>query len=214
MSEQTSDQQRLRIIFGKVGSQKYVGHLDLAKTWERILRRAELGLSYSLGFNARPKIQLATALPLGVTSECEILDIWLEHPIPIEGLAEKLVSVSPPGLPIHQVIEIPTRAPAVQTLLESSEYVITLPEDMDPEPVRRRVHEMMAQKRIMRTRRDRPYDFRPLLDAMEMDENGQIRAVLALSEGGTGRPDELIDELGLTNSGALVHRVKITLRKG
>src|SRR5438270_320738 len=131
MSDQPTSQQRLRIVFGKVGSQKYVGHLDLAKTWERILRRAALGLSYSQGFNARPKIQLATALPLGVTSECELLDIWLEHPIPIEGLAERLMAVSPPGLPIHKIIEIPLRAPALQTMLESSEYVITPGEGTD-----------------------------------------------------------------------------------
>ncbi len=49
-----SPEQRLRITFGKVGSQKYIGHLDLAKTWERILRRAEIALSYSQGFKARP----------------------------------------------------------------------------------------------------------------------------------------------------------------
>src|SRR4051794_17382356 len=59
------EKQRLRIIFGKLGSQKYIGHLDLAKTWERILRRAQISLAYSQGFNARPKMQLAAALPLG-----------------------------------------------------------------------------------------------------------------------------------------------------
>src|SRR5258708_16341321 len=87
-----SQPQRLRITFGKLGSQRYIGHLDLAKTWERILRRAEISLSYSQGFSAHPKIQLATALPLGITCECELMYVSLDHPIPLDALAYHLFS--------------------------------------------------------------------------------------------------------------------------
>src|SRR5260370_26719787 len=110
--------QRLRITFGKLGSQKYIGHLDLTKTWERILRRPEISLSYSQGFNAHPKIQLATALPLGITSECELTDVWLYHPITLEGLANHLMSVSPPGMPVYKVEEIPAKDPSLPSLLQ------------------------------------------------------------------------------------------------
>src|SRR5260370_18015763 len=112
--------QGLRITFGKLGSQKYIGHLDLAKTWERILRRAEISLSYSQGFNAHPKIQLATALPLGITSECELMDVWLDHPIPLNGLADHLMSVSPPGLPVYKIGEIPDKATSLPSLLQTA----------------------------------------------------------------------------------------------
>ncbi len=214
MSDQPQPQ-RLRITFGKQGSQKYVGHLDLAKTWERILRRGSLSLSYSQGFNARPKMQLATALPLGITSECEILDIWLEHPLPVEGLAERLMAVSPPGLPIYRIEEVPVKAPALQTLVESSVYLMTPRDPVDVADLRRRVSELLAQPELMRTRRDKPYNLRPLIYALSVNDEGQIRAELSLSaEGGTGRPDELIDALGLPENSMSVHRTEIRLRSG
>jgi radical SAM-linked protein len=213
MSDQPQPQ-RLRIVFGKLGSQKYVGHLDLARTWERILRRAQISLSYSQGFNARPKMQLATALPLGITSECEILDIWLERPLPIEGLAERLMAVSPPGLPIYRIEPVPLKSPALQALLERSVYLMTPREPVDVADLRRRVSDLMAQPEIRRTRHDKVYDLRPLIYALSVSDEGQIRAELALSAEGTGRPDELLDALGLSLGSMGVHRVEIRLRPG
>jgi radical SAM-linked protein len=60
--------QRLHITFGKFGALRYTGNLDVAKIWERVMRRADLPLVYSEGFNARPRMALASALPLGMTS--------------------------------------------------------------------------------------------------------------------------------------------------
>jgi radical SAM-linked protein len=68
MSDRPAPVQRLRITFAKQGALKFIGHLDLAKTWERILRRAQLALAYTQGFNAHPRLQLASPLPLGFTS--------------------------------------------------------------------------------------------------------------------------------------------------
>ncbi len=214
-----STKQRLRLVFGKLGSLKYVGHLDLAKTWERILRRAQISLSYSQGFNARPKIQLATALPLGITSDCEILDIWLDHPLPIEGLAEHLMSVSPPGLPIHQIEEVPLRSPALQTMLVSATYLMT-PQPIDesaggisPDALKLRVAELLTQSQLMRTRNEKSYDLRPLIISLSVNAEGQIHSELALSAHGTARPDELLDALGLKDISMSIHRIKIKLQE-
>ena len=99
MSENPT-KQRLRIVFGKFGALKYTSNLDVAKIWERVLRRADLPLLYSQGFNTRPRLQLATALPLGITSECELLDVSLREEISLEGIREALLAVSPEGLRI------------------------------------------------------------------------------------------------------------------
>ncbi|MEP7286678.1 MAG: TIGR03936 family radical SAM-associated protein [Chloroflexota bacterium] len=204
--------QRLRITFGKLGSQKYIGHLDLAKTWERILRRAEIALAYSQGFNARPKLQLVAALPLGITSECELLDMWLERPIPLEGLAQQLTAVSPPGLPIFKIEEVPIKSPPLQMLIASAVYLITPHQSIDTVDLRQRTTALMNQTEILRTRRDKPYDLRSLLLALEVIAEGQIRAEMVHTDQGAGRPDELVDALGLTTSDAAVHRLQIKLR--
>lgn len=209
--EPTGQPQRLRIIFGKTGAFKYIGHLDLAKTWERILRRAQLGLAYTQGFNARPRMQLAAPLPLGLTSECEILDIWLEKAVPVEGLAGHLMAVSPAGLPIYQVFEVPARAPALQTLVASAVYRITV-SGIDREVLQDRVNTLLGQEHILRTRRGKAYDLRPLILALQMDDSGALLAELAIDQRGTGRPDELVEALGIDPTTTAGHRVAITLR--
>jgi len=80
---------RLRITFSKEGWLIYSSHLDLMRVWERALRRAGAPLAYSGGFNPRPKLQIARALPLGHVGEGELIDVWLE------GLCPRSNSPSP-----------------------------------------------------------------------------------------------------------------------
>jgi len=205
--------QRLRITFGKRAAMKYLGHLDLAKTWERILRRAQILLAYSQGFNARPKIQFAAPLPLGYTSEAELIDIWLDKPIPLDGLADHLMSVSPPGLPIYDIHEVPHKSPALQTLIESATYAFTVEESpLSASDLAARCESLLAQEHIFRTRRDKPYDLRPLILALSVDAAGRIIGTLKVSaSGGTGRADEVQDALGLSEYPTAIHRVAIGL---
>ena len=71
---------RLRITFSKSGALRYTGHLDLHSLWERTVRRAGLPLAYTQGFHPGPKIQLASALPLGFVGRAEIVDMWINEP--------------------------------------------------------------------------------------------------------------------------------------
>src|SRR5688572_4277756 len=114
--------QRLRITFSKTAAMKFSGHLDLHKTWERTLRRARLPLAYSEGFNPHPKIQLAAALPLGFTSDCEIVDIWLETPQPLTDARAALEGAVPPGITLIEVAEALESGPALQTQVVAAEY--------------------------------------------------------------------------------------------
>ena len=68
---------RLRVTFAKTEPMRFTSHLDLYRAWERMLRRAGFPLVFSQGYNPRPRLQLATPLPLGITSRFEIIDFWL-----------------------------------------------------------------------------------------------------------------------------------------
>jgi radical SAM-linked protein len=207
--------QRLRITFAKRGALKFIGHLDLAKTWERILRRAQLALAYTQGFNAHPRLQLASPLPLGITSECELLDIWLERAEALDGLAERLMAVSPPDLPILKIEEVPLRAPALQTMVESAVFRITPRADSAPEAVAgmaERVAALLAQPQILRTRREKAYDLKPLIRALQIGADGALYADLYSTSSGTGRPDELLEALGYQVFDFDVQRVALRLR--
>ncbi|PIW40369.1 MAG: hypothetical protein COW22_02130, partial [Chloroflexi bacterium CG15_BIG_FIL_POST_REV_8_21_14_020_46_15] len=74
--------QRLRVRFGRGEEVKFIAHLDIVRFWERAFRRAEIPLAYSQGFTPHPRISLAAPLPVGVTSEFELMDVWLKQWMP------------------------------------------------------------------------------------------------------------------------------------
>jgi uncharacterized protein (DUF2344 family) len=79
MGHETPIMQRLQITFGKFGALKYTGNLDVSKVWERVLRRAKLPLLYTQGFNTRPRIQLASMLPMGVHKFAMHIEQYAHH---------------------------------------------------------------------------------------------------------------------------------------
>jgi len=203
-------QYRYRLTFAKIDSLRYIGHLDLAKTWERVFRRAQLPIVYSKGFNPQPKMQLASALPLGISSECELLDLWLEAPVPVEDLAERLDAVSPPGLRTRHVQEVEAKSPPLQTLLRSAEYLIEV-DDPDAGDLAGRIQQVMGQTEIVRERRGKNYDLRPLILGLEARGDAVFWTELSLGSQGTGRPDELLAALGFDPNLARMRRVALNL---
>ncbi|MEG4282656.1 TIGR03960 family B12-binding radical SAM protein [Microcoleus sp. A006_D1] len=122
----TERKQRFRVWFGKVGDMALVGHLDLLRLFDRVVRRADLPISFTGGFHPNPRISLANALPLGVTSTGEIADFELTELMDIEIFREKLAATLPENIPIYKVEPIDLKAPSASQLLEAAEYVITV----------------------------------------------------------------------------------------
>ncbi len=209
--------QRLRITFAKTAAMQYTGHLDLHKTWERTLRRARLPLAYSEGFNPHPKIQLGAALPLGFTSECELVDVWLETDWPSDAARAALDAAAPPGLRLQSLAAVPAHAPAVQTLVTTAEYRVWVPATMAASALEAAVAALLAAPEIRRNRRGKDYDLRPLVEALTLtasDADGHTLTMqLAAREGATGRPEEVVEALGLPASSAVYHRQKLILRE-
>jgi radical SAM-linked protein len=203
---------RLRVTFAKTEEMRYTGHLDLHRTWERTFRRAGLPLAYSLGFHPQPRINLASALPLGFTSECEIADVWLERSIPPAEARAALEQALPPGIQIGDIQEVEEKEPALQTQVIASEYVITL---MDPQPhLEQRLQDLLAAESLPRERRGKRYDLRPLVEEVQQlpeDKQQRTRLFLRLASrpGATGRPEELLSALDILPASALVHRSKL-----
>src|SRR5512140_1288664 len=127
---------RLRIYFAKNGSLRYTGHLDLHTIWERTIRRARLPLAYTQGFHPGPKIQLASALPLGFIGRAEVVDVWLVDGAAMDLIPDsreyvaRLQPAAPPGLVISSVEVVDEHGPALQTQMTSAEYEVTL---LEPE---------------------------------------------------------------------------------
>src|SRR5215217_2612556 len=160
---------RIRITFAKQGALRYTGHLDLHRLWERAARRAELPLAYSQGFHPQPKMNIAAALPLGFSSRCEVLDMRLEREFPLEGLRERLQETLPTGIQVSNIEAVDDKLPALQTLVASAEYQVSLTETADRSQLERRIDSVMAAESIIRERRGKTYDLRPLIEELNLE---------------------------------------------
>ncbi|MGB3533276.1 MAG: TIGR03960 family B12-binding radical SAM protein [Microcoleaceae cyanobacterium] len=114
--------QRIRVWFGKTGDMALVGHLDLMKLIDRVVRRASLPISFTGGYNPKPRIHSANALPLGATSSGEIIDFELTDKMKATVFQEKLVTVLPETLPIYQVETVDLKSPALSVIAEKATY--------------------------------------------------------------------------------------------
>jgi radical SAM-linked protein len=194
----------VRVTFSKGGPLKYTSHLDLARAWERSLRRAGVPLAYSRGFSPRPKLQLAAALPLGHSAEAEMVDVWLEQRMGLEALARALPPALPAGLVVRQVQEVGLRDPALQTQVVASEYRVTVEWDDAAEELEERLGELLSAAELPDVRRGKSYDLRPLIERLWLaDERSDARGeavlgmVLAARQGATARPEAVVEALGL-----------------
>jgi radical SAM-linked protein len=210
--------QRLRFRFSKIGPARFISHLDLARALERSLNRARMPVAYTQGFNRRPRLQFAAALPLGFTSEAELADVWLTERVAPEMAQAQIMSRMAPGILVHDVWEVPLEAPAMQAVTVETCFVASLPGDVDPVVLRERVQAVLAAETLPRERRGKEYDLRPLIYDLALHEiagaGRQLTLRLSLEPGATGRPDEVLDALGLNPLDLHVHRTAIVLGDG
>ncbi|QFZ93189.2 TIGR03960 family B12-binding radical SAM protein [Synechococcus elongatus] len=118
----TEKVQRLRIRFGKLGQMTLLSHLDLLRVFDRAVRRAKLPVAFSGGFHPSPRIVPANALPLGMSSEAELMDFELFQAIEPAEFQQRLAAQLDPELPIYETAEVVLKSPAVTALLSRAEY--------------------------------------------------------------------------------------------
>jgi radical SAM-linked protein len=208
---------RARITFTKQGALRYTGHLDLHRLWERVMRRADLPLSYSQGFHPQPKISLAAALPLGFSSLGEVLDVRFNEEIPAEEIASRLKDNLPPDIQVIKVESVDERAPALQTQVLSATYEVHLTEPVDGSDLTRKVEELMMSESLPRERRGKSYNLRPLIEMLSVvtEGNGKVwlRMTLSVRNGATGRPEEVLNALGIEPEYTRVERTRLVFQE-
>jgi radical SAM-linked protein len=210
---------RIRLHYRRGEELRYVAHLDMQQVWERTLRRARLPVAYSQGFSPRPRLHLASALPLGFLSRCEIMDVWLlclpeAEALAPEEVGAKAQAAAPPGLAIYLAEEASLAAPALQTQVISAEYLAEALDDVSHEQLLTAVENLLALQSLVRERRGKQYDLRPLVESLEVHTDGEIPVLwmrLTARESATGRPEELMSALGFDPADFRITRLSLVL---
>jgi radical SAM family uncharacterized protein/radical SAM-linked protein len=188
---------RFRARFTKTGNVRYLGHLDLSRTMLRAFRRARLPLSYSQGFNPKPRVAFGPALPLGVASEGEYVDLELHSLVDPEATVATLNSELPKGIRFASMREIGRGVPALSEAIRSARYRVhtgegvALEEDL-------RTFQARGSIEILRERKGktRVLKLDDALLGLEPLADDTLRMTLALGgEGASVRPDEVLSEV-------------------
>ncbi len=119
-------EQKIRMWFGKVGEMSLISHLDLVRLFDRAIRRAALPISFTGGYHPGPKISIANALSLGITSNGEIVDFELTEEVDLEEFRTKLAAQLPENIPIYKVEDVNLKSLTASRLLDRAEYLITV----------------------------------------------------------------------------------------
>lgn len=160
----------VRVTFSKTGAARYISHLDLNRTMIRALRRAQLPIWYTEGFNKHPYVTFAAPLSLGYEGERETMDMRLNDDLSMDEVVSRLDSVMPTGL------RVLSAAPAIKKAGEVDRAVYRIAVAC-PLP---KVKDLLAQPQILVQKRTKKktlkeIDLRPVLDAAQTvleEENG------------------------------------------
>jgi len=123
-------------------------------------------------------------------------------------LREKLQGTLPTGIQVTSVESVDERAPTLQTQVVSAEYEVSLAEAGFGSDVKRKIESVLESESIVRTRREKEYDLRPLIEELDLLD-GKIVMKLAAREGATGRPEEVLDVLGIAFEDTRIERTSL-----
>jgi radical SAM-linked protein len=159
-------------------------------------------------------MNIAAALPLGFASRCEVLDMRLEQDVPLDGLTEKLNDTMPEGIRVTHIEQVmDERAPALQTQVVSAEYKVNSKEADFGSDLKRKIDSVMESESIPRTRRNKEYNLRPLIEMLELTPENELFMRLTAKEGATRRPEEVLDVLDIAFEETRIERTRLNFKK-
>jgi radical SAM-linked protein len=193
----------VRIRFSKAGKVRFVSHRDVARLFERALRKLRLPVAYSEGFSPRPKLSFGLALSVSHESDAEYLDVELTQLPDLEGLSQALTAALPDGMSVVGVAALEQGSASLQQAITSCTWRI----EVCGAPVAKvtaAVAEVLAATELplerVRKGKTAVTDVRPAILELDVEgptENGvQLVAHLA-TETVSLRPTELVEVLGI-----------------
>jgi radical SAM-linked protein len=123
---------KLRAQITKERGIRFISHLEYQKTIEKAIRRARIPVAYSQGFNPHMRFSLASALGVGVTSQCEFMELKLREPRPLGELVKALSDNLPMGIHVVAADLADDKAPKLMAKAAGASYHVIVPCTEDP----------------------------------------------------------------------------------
>ena len=117
----------IRMQFRKTRAGRFLSHLDLMHTWERVIRRSQLPLGFTQGFNPHPKMNFASALAVGTTSDAEYMDLEFTEELTLDQIKDALFPAIPPAFEVTDMKIVQDRkVPSLMSIIQRATYTLRL----------------------------------------------------------------------------------------
>lgn len=178
---------KIRIKFAKTGSMKFIGHLDIMRYFQKVMRRADVDIAYSEGFSPHQKMSFAAPLGVGLTSRGEYFDIEVHSTDSSEEMLQRLNDTMVEGMEVLSYRLLPEDSGNAMSIVAAADYLVNFREGYKPEiDINNEFHKFISQDsiEIVKTTKksEKTVDIRPLILEYEIREDGLFLKLAAGSE--------------------------------
>ena len=188
---------KARIKFRKYGALRFIGHLDVMRYFQKLMRRADIPIAFTGGYSPHMIMSFASPLGIGLTSDGEYLDIELTAPVDSREAVERMNAECVEGIEVMSICQIPDEKKMTgMTILAAADYLISVKSGSLPDNWKNAFTDFMAREEIwvvkQTKRSEREVDIRPLVYGWEIQED---KICLRLAAGSTDnlKPDLVME---------------------
>lgn len=195
---------KYKIMFAKTGMSRFTSHLDLSKLFERALRRADIPIAFSQGFNPHPKMSVAVPLAVGVAGERELLEVELKEEMEPQEITRRLNEKLPAGVKVLNVKKTEKQKKSLMAMVQQADYRLEcmVTEDLEQSEVEQVVSDLLKCSSIVVQRKTKgkvkESDIRSGIHFLEGKVDSGVvtfNARLNTGSGGNVRPEEILIQL-------------------
>ncbi|HHU90295.1 MAG TPA: DUF2344 domain-containing protein [Clostridiaceae bacterium] len=170
----------LRFRFSRGQELKYIAHLDILRVFERAIKRANIPVAYTQGFNPRQKLVFGLPISIGLTSESEYADIELSEDMSPEEFITKINKGLPEGLKVEEAVARNTRDNIMNQITAARyEIVFEVKEPKSPSEIETMIYDLLSREEIIvmkKTKKGpRPVNIRPLIYSLSAEKTDEYR---------------------------------------
>lgn len=178
---------------------KFIGHLDLLKLFQRAIKRANLPISYSKGFNPHQLVSFAIPLSLGMASSAEYVDIQLDKKVDCEAILKNLNGSLPEGMKVLNVRELAEGEKTGAAIIEAAKYEIIFDEKVVN--LEQNIENILAKREIMvektGKKETKSVDIRnDIFSVLVNEDRNGIIALISTGSKNNLKPEHLVSALG------------------
>lgn len=215
---------KIRIKFRKWGSMKFIGHLDMMRYFQKVMRRADVDIRYSEGFSPHQIMSFAAPLGVGITSDGEYFDIEVHSTKSSNEMIDDMNKTMVEGVEITGYVALPDNAKPAMSIVAAADYLLSYKEGYEVqftiEEWKAHVAEVFTNQKtftiMKKTKKsEREVDLKPLVYAFDViEEDGKPAFYINVSTGSVDniKPELLLasmyEKLGLdyNESAIAIHR--------